>query len=146
VPVLLSYALAIGLQELERFAATADLGPYAAVLGPYLDLSAVIREPSELLTDPDLREALRPVLEAALDYVGIVANGLLHAFVTFALAFYLSGTARGWPAGPPPGSATTGACSPPTPAPSTATSTRPSRGTSSTPSSRPPSTPSCSAS
>jgi predicted PurR-regulated permease PerM len=89
VVVLLAYATAIALQEFSRFASNADLGPYEAMLAPYLDVSAIIQDPAELLSDPSLQAALEPTLRGVLDSVGFVGTGLLHLFVMLALAFYL---------------------------------------------------------
>ena len=87
--LLVLYATAIGLQELSRFSSTADLGPLEGVLGPYLDLSELVRDPSELLRNPDVRSGLESALATLLDSLGFVGTGLLHMFVMFAIAFYL---------------------------------------------------------
>ena len=91
LPVLLlvSYALAIGLQELERFRRTADLGPLEDAIAPYLNISDAVDDPATLLSDPSARRALENALGPALDSLGIVGTGLLHLFVVFAAAFYL---------------------------------------------------------
>ncbi|MFB6172268.1 MAG: AI-2E family transporter [Haloarculaceae archaeon] len=87
--VLLLYAVAIGLQELGHFANTADLGPLESVIRPYLDLSSIVRDPSDLLQNPSVRTTLQSALSSVLDSLGFVGTGLLHVFVMFALAFYL---------------------------------------------------------
>ncbi|MBV0922766.1 AI-2E family transporter [Halomicroarcula limicola] len=85
---LLYYTLAIALQEFERVAATADLGPYAAVAEPYLDVSDAVQNPQALLTDAGT-DTLVETLAQFLDYVGFIGTGLVHVFVMFAFAFYL---------------------------------------------------------
>jgi predicted PurR-regulated permease PerM len=91
LPVLLlvTYALAIGLQEFQRFRRTADLGPFEDAVAPYLDVSGVVADPATALSDPSARSALQTALNSTLDSLGFVGNGLLHLFVVFAAAFYM---------------------------------------------------------
>ncbi|WP_255195582.1 AI-2E family transporter [Halorarius litoreus] len=89
VLVLLAYAIAIGLQEFGRAATRVELGPFESALGPYVDVSKIVENPSGLLDDPNLVDTLQGVADSALVYGGFIGNGLLHAFVMFAIAFYL---------------------------------------------------------
>ncbi|MFB6143555.1 MAG: AI-2E family transporter [Halorientalis sp.] len=89
VLMLVTYAIAIGLQELQRFRETADLGPLEETLAPYLDVSGIVADPGTILSDPSARRTLETALSSALDSLGVVGNGLLHAFIVFAAAFYM---------------------------------------------------------
>jgi predicted PurR-regulated permease PerM len=89
VVLLVAYAVAIGLQEFNRFRETADLGPLEDALRPYLDISDIVADPGTVLSDPSAREALETALGSALDSLGIVGTGLLHLFIVFAAAFYM---------------------------------------------------------
>jgi len=91
LPVVLlgAYTLAVAVGELGKFASETDLGPYASVLDPYLDLSAIVERPEALLRrigDPDQFLAL---LESALTSLSAVGSGLLLVFVALSIAFYL---------------------------------------------------------
>jgi predicted PurR-regulated permease PerM len=86
--LLLSYTVAIGLQELARLQSV-SLGPLSSVVDPYLDISELVDDPAGLLQDSASVSALRNALFSALDYLGFIGNGLLHLFVMFAFAFYL---------------------------------------------------------
>ncbi|MFB6170619.1 MAG: AI-2E family transporter [Haloarculaceae archaeon] len=87
--LLMVYALAIGLQELGRFATRVDLGPYESAIDPYLDVSQIVQNPEAIIADPSLLDPLRDSVSAAFDYLGFVGTGLLHLFVMLAIAFYL---------------------------------------------------------
>jgi predicted PurR-regulated permease PerM len=87
--LLLSYALAIGLQEFGKASTQLDLGPFEAALGPYVNVSRVVQDPGSILDDPSFLDTLGNVADSALVYAGFIGNGLLHAFVMFAIAFYL---------------------------------------------------------
>jgi predicted PurR-regulated permease PerM len=89
VVLLVTYAIAIGLQEFGRFRRTADLGPLEDALGPYLGISDVVDDPGTLLSDPSARRTLESALGPALDSLGFIGTGLLHLFVVFAAAFYM---------------------------------------------------------
>jgi predicted PurR-regulated permease PerM len=86
---LLLYTVGIALQELDRFAKNAELGPLFDTVEPYLPLSTIVEKPGELLTDPAGLNGIQATLASLLDVLGFVGNGLLHLFVMFALAFYL---------------------------------------------------------
>ncbi|WP_255149222.1 AI-2E family transporter [Halorarius halobius] len=86
---LVAYAIAIGLQEFNKVTNRVDLGSYEAALAPYVDVSTVVDDPSSLLDDPNVVDTLGTVGSDALTYAGFIGNGLLHAFVVFAIAFYL---------------------------------------------------------
>lgn len=91
LPVLLlvTYALAIGLQEFQRFRRTVDLGPLEDAVTPYLDLSTIVDNPAALLDDPSARRTLETGLDSLLGSLGFVGTGLLHVFIVFAAAYYM---------------------------------------------------------
>ncbi len=86
--VLLVYTVAIAIQELSNLPAV-DIGPLMTIIQPYVDLSQVVKDPAELLSQDGGLDSLRASLFATLGYLGFIGNGLLHLFVMFALAFYL---------------------------------------------------------
>jgi len=89
VIVLLYYTIAIALQEFDQFADSVDLGPYEAMVEPYLDISEVVANPQGLLTDGAVPGAVVDTLGELLAYLGFIGTGLIHVFVMFAIAFYL---------------------------------------------------------
>jgi predicted PurR-regulated permease PerM len=89
VALLVGYTVAIALQEFSRLSERVDLGALETALEPYLDIAAVVENPGSILQDPNVADSLRPLLETALSSLGLVGNGLLHAFIMFALAYYL---------------------------------------------------------
>ncbi|WP_435193971.1 AI-2E family transporter [Natronomonas sp. EA1] len=91
LPVLLlvSYTLAIALQELNKASSTVNFGPAAGAVQPYLNVSSAVEDPASLLDDPNFVSTLRETLTQTLDYAGFIGNGLLHVFVVLALAYYL---------------------------------------------------------
>jgi len=91
LPVLLlvGYALAIGIQEFNKAAGSTDFGPLESALGPYRNMTTGVQDPSQLLNDPNLTDAVRTAFDTGLDYLGFVGTGLLHLFVMLAIAFYL---------------------------------------------------------
>jgi len=86
--LLLVYVTAVGLQELQDFAGTTDLGPYLDVVRPYLNVSEAVENPQSLLGGGGFDLVLNSLSEAG-GYLGVVGTGLLHLFVMFAVAFYL---------------------------------------------------------
>ena len=88
VILLVSYAIAIALQEIDRLAEVYDLAALEALFGPYLDVSTVPVTPAELATGDGLA-ALATALESATTYLGFLGVGALHLFVMIAIAFYL---------------------------------------------------------
>ena len=89
VLALLYYTIAIAVQEFSRFAETTDLGPYADAVDPYINVSEVVQSPQTLLSDAAGPETVIDTLGQFVGYLGVVGTGLVHAFVMFALAFYL---------------------------------------------------------
>jgi predicted PurR-regulated permease PerM len=89
VLVLLYYTIAISLQEFQRFTKNVDLGPYENVLDPYIDVSTVVQNPQSLVTGSAGPETVVSTLSQALDFLGLIGTGLVHAFVMFAFAFYM---------------------------------------------------------
>jgi predicted PurR-regulated permease PerM len=89
VLVLLYYTVAIAVQEFSRFAQTANVGTYADAVQPYINVSEVVKNPQALLSNAAGPETLLDTLGQFVGYLGIVGTGLVHAFVMFALAFYL---------------------------------------------------------
>lgn len=86
---LLYYTIAIALQELGRFAEDTDLGPYAGIVEPYIDISEVVQNPQGLLSAAGNPSGIFDVFSQFVAYIGVVGTGLIHAFVMSALAFYL---------------------------------------------------------
>ncbi|MDS0283169.1 AI-2E family transporter [Haloarcula onubensis] len=89
VLVLLYYTIAIAVQEFSRFAQTADVGPYADAVEPYINVSEVVQNPQALLSDAAGPGTVVDTLGQFVGYLGVVGTGLIHVFVMFALAFYL---------------------------------------------------------
>jgi len=89
VLLLLGYAIAIALHAFARLSNQIDFGALETALQPYLDIAAVVENPGSILEDPTLTDSLGPLLETLLSSLGLVGNGLLHAFIVFAIAYYL---------------------------------------------------------
>ncbi|WP_262178031.1 AI-2E family transporter [Haloarcula laminariae] len=89
VLALLYYTIAIAVQEFTRFAQTTDVGPYADAVEPYINVSEVVQNPQALLSDAAGPGTIVDTLGQFVGYLGVVGTGLVHAFVMFALAFYL---------------------------------------------------------
>jgi len=87
--LLLFYATAIGLQELNEFARTSDLGAYVEIAGPYLNVSELAQDPRALFDRAGGMDLVRSSLSQATSYLGLIATGLLNLFVMLAVAFYL---------------------------------------------------------
>jgi len=89
VLVLLYYTIAIAVQEFSRFAQTTEVGPYADAVETYINVTEVVQNPQALLSDAAGPGTVLDTLGQFVGYLGIVGTGLIHAFVMFALAFYL---------------------------------------------------------
>jgi predicted PurR-regulated permease PerM len=89
VIALLYYTIAIALQELNRFSKSTDLGPYADVIEPYINVSEIVQNPQNLLSTAADPGTILGTFGQLLSYIGVIGTGLIHAFVMFALAFYL---------------------------------------------------------
>jgi predicted PurR-regulated permease PerM len=89
IVLLIAYTAAITLQELGRFSTRADLGPINAAIEPYINVSSIVDNPQSLLEEPGGLETLTQTLTTSLEYLDLIGSGLIHAFVMFALAFYL---------------------------------------------------------
>ena len=89
VLALLYYTIAIALQEFSRFAEDTDLGPYANIVEPYIDISEVVQNPQGLISAAGEPSSILDALGQFLGYIGIIGTALIHGFVMFALAFYL---------------------------------------------------------
>jgi len=87
--LLVAYTLAVGIQELNAFAESRDLGALDDFVSGYVDVSSIVTDPASVLDDPNLLSTVQDVLGAAQEYVGFVGTGLLHLFVMLALAYYL---------------------------------------------------------
>jgi predicted PurR-regulated permease PerM len=87
--LLVAYTIAVGLQEFDRAADRFDITRFEEILGPYIDVSAVVQDPQSLLGSPNAVEAIRPILTDALGYLGFIGNALLHLFVMIGIAYYL---------------------------------------------------------
>lgn len=88
VVLLLTYATAVALQDLNRVATGMNLEPYLAVVDPYLD-AQFLEDPVGFVQETPVLEVLQTSLDQAYSYIGLLGNGLLHLFVMFALAYYL---------------------------------------------------------
>ncbi|MFB6111488.1 MAG: AI-2E family transporter [Halobacteriaceae archaeon] len=92
VPVilLLSYTIAVGLQEadalLDRLGTE---GPVADMLAPYIDVSQVVQNPEQILESESVRALLQTTATQAIEYAGFLGNGAIHVFVMIAIGFYL---------------------------------------------------------
>ena len=89
VVVLIAYTTAIALQELQRFSTQADLGPFTSAVQPYLNVSAIVDNPQSLLQNAGGMDTLTQTLSQTLNYVGLIGATAIHAFLMFAVAFYL---------------------------------------------------------
>ncbi|WP_135362600.1 AI-2E family transporter [Halosimplex halophilum] len=87
--LLLLYATAIGVQELQEFAGTTDLGEYIAVADPYLNVTQAVENPRGVFEGAGGMDLVGPLLSRGTSYLGFLGTGLLHLFVIFAVAFYL---------------------------------------------------------
>ena len=86
--LLLAYTIAIAIQEYNRLPADYQLATVERYLQPYVDLSAIPRTPEELLAGNGI-SAVTELIDAASQYLGIIASALLHLFVVIVIAFYL---------------------------------------------------------
>ena len=89
--LLLAYAVAIGLQEIDNLAQMDQLTQVQEVLGPYINVSSIALGPEELETILTQRNVgtVRNVFSSAFEYIGLIGNGVIHLFVILALSFYL---------------------------------------------------------
>jgi len=87
--VLLLYATAIGVQELQEFAGTTDLDQYVAVADPYLNVTQAVENPRGVFEGAGGMDLVGSALSRGTSYLGFLGTGLLHLFVMFAVAFYL---------------------------------------------------------
>ncbi|GAD51407.1 htr-like protein [Halarchaeum acidiphilum MH1-52-1] len=89
--LLLAYAFAIGLQELNAYlsAHPTSFQQLESVLTPYVDVASIVRDPQSLLASEDALATLRGVISAAQGYLGFFGTVALHAFVMLTIAFYL---------------------------------------------------------
>lgn len=89
--LLLAYTVAVGVQELNNFivARGLDVAQFEALLGPYVDISAVATDPQSILSQPDAVEVIQAMLTEASTYLGFFGNAALHLFVMILIAFYL---------------------------------------------------------
>jgi predicted PurR-regulated permease PerM len=91
--VLISYTLAVGLQELSSLTG-GGLGQVTALISPYIDTSAALSNPQQLLGTLSAQSgidtgSLVGILRSVGAYLGLVTTGLVQIFVVLALAFYL---------------------------------------------------------
>jgi predicted PurR-regulated permease PerM len=87
--LLLLYATAIGVQELQEFAGTTDLNQYIAVADPYVNVTQAVENPRGVFEGAGGMDLVGSVLSRGTSYLGFLGTGLLHLFVMFAVAFYL---------------------------------------------------------
>ena len=89
IVLLVSYTLAIALQELQELAGDVDLGPAQEVVAPYFDVSEIVQDPASLVRNPDFVDAMNIVAEGVFNYLPLVVTFLLHLFIALAVTFYL---------------------------------------------------------
>ncbi|WP_435095390.1 AI-2E family transporter [Halarchaeum sp. P4] len=89
--LLLAYALAIGLQELNAYlsAHPDSFEQLEVMLQPYIDVSSIVQDPQSILDSPDALAAVQQVLDAAQGYLGFLGGTALHAFMMLIIVFYL---------------------------------------------------------
>lgn len=97
VLILVTYTISIALGQL-GVVANPDFDTYRPLLKPYFDLAGIhsLQEfASSIASDPRQLEGLvtpetiQRLLESAGMYLGVIASGLLQAFIALAVAFYL---------------------------------------------------------
>ena len=92
--LLVSYAVTIVLQEIDRYAQTtnvdvAGLGVDPALLGRIADPEALLQDGvAQMLTSADLSQIVQPI-ESAFGTVAVLGVAAIHLFVMLAMAFYL---------------------------------------------------------
>ncbi|MFB6131181.1 MAG: AI-2E family transporter, partial [Salinigranum sp.] len=99
VLVLVGWTLSIAFQALSRFLASESSAQFEALVRPYVDLSAVLRNTSDLvrgiLADPtrlssfDLGPFVSGLTTTVVSSLGLLVNVGLHGFVVLVMAFYL---------------------------------------------------------
>ena len=97
--LLVTYTVAIALQEFQALAEEVDLGPLQSVVAPYFDASGVVQDPASLLGNPDFVTAVNVVLEGLASYLPLVLAFVLNLFIALAVTFYLlrdGGKLAGW--------------------------------------------------
>jgi len=87
--LLLLYATAIGIQELQAFAGTTDLDQYIAIADPYVNVTQAVENPRGVFEGAGGMDLVGSALSRGTSYLGLLGTGLLHLFVMFAVAFYL---------------------------------------------------------
>jgi predicted PurR-regulated permease PerM len=102
LPVLLlfAYTVAVGLGEansaIQQYQ-NADLGGLGTYLEPYLDVSSGVQNPVEVVTtdptalldQPGIQNALTTALDQGLGVLAFLGNAALRLFIVIALAYYL---------------------------------------------------------
>ena len=88
VILLLSYTIAIAIQELSNLSQQTDLGRLEALILPYLNLADVPLNPEQLLSGDNV-DAVSQLATSAGRYLGVLGTAALHLFVMIAIAFYL---------------------------------------------------------
>ena len=88
VILLLSYTVAIAIQELSNLSQQTDLGRLEGLILPYLNLADVPLNPEEILAGNNI-DALSQLVSSAGRYLGLLGTAALHLFVMIAIAFYL---------------------------------------------------------
>lgn len=91
--VLIGYTLTVGLNELNSLAG-GGFGQFTALISPYIDTSAALSNPQQLLGTLSAQSGIDTssivdILGSVRAYLGLVTTGLIQMFVVLALAFYL---------------------------------------------------------
>jgi predicted PurR-regulated permease PerM len=94
--LLVGYTLGIGLQQLDSVveglngtATGSQIDGVLEAIGPYLELTTLLEDPTGLLDNLGGVGTITETLGSVLGYLAVLGTGLLHLFVMFALAFYL---------------------------------------------------------
>ena len=89
IVLLVTYTVAITLQEIQTLAENVELGPLQEIVSPYFDASSVVQDPASILQNPDFVTAVNVVVEGAFSYLPLVLTFLLNLFIALAVTFYL---------------------------------------------------------
>lgn len=87
--LLLAYTTAVAVAELSALLVSLDAGQYESLLGPYMDVSELVTDPQDLLSNPDIQEYIGIAIENAGIYLGLLGTVFLHLLVVLTLSYYL---------------------------------------------------------
>lgn len=89
--LLLGYTILVGIQELNKLIQARGLNAeqFESLLGPYVDISQVVTDPQAFLSQPNIVDFIRTMVQEGTTYLGFFGNAALHLFIMILLAFYL---------------------------------------------------------